>query len=177
MGSPVPIKTIQGLASTEREALPDESFRGGVDLRQVVHWLRLHLGGRRSVNLDLLKANVINLTERHWLAALRTDRTRPRRQNLAGVPSRPSDATTVSDPHFDPAETVYVQQLLSIVENNLMSEDIPYFRALIEKTTAAELAVTLGANLHTTSKRMKRVRIKAQSIIKSLQNRVPSEET
>ena len=58
-----------------------------------------------------------------------------------------------------------------------MSEEIPYFRALLEKTTAGELAATLGANPHTTSKRMKRVRIKAQSIIKSLDNRVPSSET
>jgi hypothetical protein len=58
-----------------------------------------------------------------------------------------------------------------------MSEEIQYFRALLERTTAGELAATLGANLHTTSKRLKRVRVKAQSIIKSLDNRVPSSET
>jgi hypothetical protein len=164
----VPIKTVQGL--------PDESFRGGLDLKQVVHWLRLHLGGRRNVDLDLLKTNVLKLTERQWWHALGTGPTRQRRRNLARVSSGPADAI-LADRRFDPAETVYVQELLSIVENNLMSEEIPYFRALLERTTAGELAATLGANLHTTSKRLKRVRVKAQSIIKSLDNRVPSSET
>jgi hypothetical protein len=164
----VPIKTVQGL--------PDESFRGGLDLKQVVHWLRLHLGGRRNVDLDLLKTNVLKLTERQWWQALGTGPTRQRRRNLARVSSGPADAI-LADRRFDPAETVYVQELLSIVENNLMSEEIPYFRALLERTTAGELAATLGANLHTTSKRLKRVRVKAQSIIKSLDNRVPSSET
>ena len=165
----MPIKTVQGI--------PDESFRGGLDLKQVVHWLRLHLGGRRHVDVDLLKENVPNLTERQWWQALSTAPTRQRRQNLGGVSFGPSDAATLADRRFDPGETAYVQQLLSIVENNLMSEEIPYFRALLERTTAGELAATLGTNLHTTSKRMKRVRIKAQSIIKSLDNRVPSSET
>ena len=165
----MPIKTVQGL--------PDESLRGGLDLKQVVHWLRLHLGGRRHVDLDLLKQNVLNLTERQWWQALGTGPTPQRRQSLAGVSGGPADATTLADRRFDPAETVYVQQLLSIVENNLMSDEIPYFRALLERTTARELAATLGANLHTTSKRLKRVRIKAQSIIKSLDNRIPSSET
>jgi hypothetical protein len=164
----VPIKTVQGL--------PDESFRGGLDLKQVVHWLRLHLGGRRNVDLDLLKTHVLKLTERQWWQALGTGPTRQRRRNLARVSSGPADAI-LADRRFDPAETVYVQELLSIVENNLMSEEIPYFRALLERTTAGELAATLGANLHTTSKRLKRVRVKAQSIIKSLDNRVPSSET
>jgi hypothetical protein len=165
----VPIKTVQGL--------PDESLRGGLDLKVVVHWLRLHLGGRRKVDLEVLKKNVLNLTERQWWQALGSGPIRQRRQDLAKVSSGPADATTLADRRFDPAETAYVQQLLSIVENNLMSEEIPYFRALLERTTAAELAATLGANLHTTSKRLKRVRIKAQLIIKSLDNRVPSSET
>ena len=164
----MPIKTVQGL--------PDESLRGGLDLKVVVHWLRLHLGGRRNVDLDLLKTNVLKLTERQWWQALGTGPTRQRRRNLARVSSGPADAI-LADRRFDPAETVYVQELLSIVENNLMSEEIPYFRALLERTTAGELAATLGANLHTTSKRLKRVRVKAQLIIKSLDNRVPSSET
>jgi hypothetical protein len=165
----VPIKIVQGL--------PNESVRGGLDFKQVVHWLRVHLGGRRHVDLDLLKNNVLNLTERQWWQALGTGPTWQRRQNLAGVSCGSSDTTTLADRRFDPAEKVYVQELLSIVENNLMSEEIPYFRALLERTTAAELAATLGANLHTTSKRLKRVRIKVQSIIKSLDNRLPSSET
>lgn len=129
------------------------------------------------MDVDLLKKNVINLTERQWWQALGTAPTRQRRQNLDGVPIGPSEGATIADRRFDPGETAYVQQLLSIVENNLMSAEIPYFRALLERTTAGELAATLGTNLHTTSKRMKRVRIKAQSIIKSLDNRVPSSET
>jgi len=106
---------------------------------------------------------------------------RPPRGNddriLAECPSDLLTQRPLADRRFDPGETAYVQQLLSIVENNLMSEEIPYFRALLERTTAGELAATLGTNLHTTSKRVKRVRIKAQSIIKSLDNRVPSSET
>jgi hypothetical protein len=75
----VPIKTVQGL--------PDESLRGGLDLKVVVHWLRLHLGGRRKVDLEVLKKNVLNLTERQWRQALGSGPIRQRRQDLAKVSS------------------------------------------------------------------------------------------
>lgn len=74
----------------------------------------------------------------------------------------------------DPAEALYLQELLSILEENLMSEEIPYFRAIVERTSAKDLARELGAQPNTVSKKMKQVRLKTQSIIKALNGRVSS---
>lgn len=120
------------------------------------------------MNLELLKIHVQALTESQWLAAVAEfpDAGQLLRRRTAEI-----DAAMIADPRSDPSETVYLQQLLSIVENNLMSEDIPYFRALLEKTSARDLAMILSANPSTTSKRMKGVRTKVQSIIEALNRR------
>ena len=120
------------------------------------------------MNLELLKIHVQTLSESQWLAAVAE--LPVAEQTLRRRPAE-IDAAMIADPRSDPSETVYLQQLLSIVENNLMSEDIPYFRALLEKTSARDLAMMLRANPSTTSKRMKQVRIKAQSIIEALNRR------
>jgi DNA-binding Lrp family transcriptional regulator len=69
---------------------------------------------------------------------------------------------------------VYYQELLSILENNLMSEEMPYFRAIVERTPAKELAETLGANPNTAWRRMKTVRMKVQDIIRALGGHISS---
>jgi hypothetical protein len=122
--------------------------------------------GRRRVNVDTFKAQVQELTETEWLVAVAESPVATRQVGSKGVPD--FDLATIPDPRADPSETVYLRQLLAIVEQNLMSDDVPYFRALLDKTSAKALAITLNANPSTTSKRMKQVRTKVQSIIMAL---------
>ena len=52
-----------------------------------------------------------------------------------------------------------------------MSEEIPYFRAVVERTPARELAQVVGAKPNTAWRRMKQVRMKVQEILKALRGR------
>jgi hypothetical protein len=163
----VPIKSTQAFASSEQKYLPDGIPPARLDFKEIARWLRRHLRGRRHVNVELLKAHVQNLTESQWLAAVGEAPVAGRRLLRSNAPPE-IDLAMIADPRSDPSETVYLRQLLSIVEDNLMSDDIPYFRALIDKTPAKALAIALDTNPSTTSKRMKQVRAKVQSIIMAL---------
>ncbi len=68
-GFHVPIKNIQ----SRLDAFPPPDAFSGTRLpyKQIAHWLRVHLGGRRHVDLELLKGQVQTLTEQQWLTALR----------------------------------------------------------------------------------------------------------
>jgi DNA-directed RNA polymerase specialized sigma24 family protein len=55
-----------------------------------------------------------------------------------------------------------------------MSEEIPYFRAIVERTPAKELAEIVGAKPNTAWRRMKQVRMKVQDILKALDGPVSS---
>ena len=171
LGVPVQVKNIQRQNSGEGN--PGEIPHRGLHYKTIVHWLRLHLGGRRRVDVDMLKLHVQQLTERQWSSAVRQPYGPPRR------PTRDSarggeDVAIVPASQPDPAEALYLQELLSILEENLMSEELPYFRAIIERTSAKDLARELGAQPNTVSKKMKQVRLKIQSIIRALDGRVSS---
>jgi len=165
----LPIKDTQGFAWSERKYLPQRFPPAHLPFKEIVRWLRRYLRGRRRVNIDPLRSQIQNLTEDEWLAAVMepsVDEFRPANKVPADI-----DPTTIPDPLADPAQTVYLRQLLEVVEGNLMSEEIPYFRALLDQTPASELAKTLNANASTTSKRMRQVRIKVQFIIATLNHR------
>jgi hypothetical protein len=162
----LPIKSTQGFASSERNYLPQGPPPVRIPFKEIARWLRIHLRGRRRVNVEALKARVQELTETEWLAAVAEPPLVGRHVGSNGLPTFDVDA--IPDPRADPAETVYLRQLLAIVEQNLMTDDLPYFRALLDKTSAKALAVTLNANPSTTSKRMKQVRTKVQAIIMAL---------
>jgi len=127
------------------------------------------------VDLDLLRIHVESLTERQWWAAVREfpPRLQPAKSSRHSRHAD-DDLSTVPDDRFDPASAVYLQELLSIFENNLMAEDVPYFRAVVEKTSPKELAAILGVNPNTAWRRMRDVRLKVQSIIKAIGNGVSS---
>ncbi len=159
----LPIKSTQGVGCRERECLPQRTTPARIPFREIVRWLRIHLRGRRHVNIDALKIHVQRLTESEWLAAVAEPPIAGRHFGGKGI-----DLATIPDPRADFSETVYLRQLLATIERNLMSDDVPYFRALLDKTTAKDMAIALNANPSTTSKRMKQVRIKVQSIIIAL---------
>jgi hypothetical protein len=118
------------------------------------------------VNVDALKVHVRGLTEKEWRAALwepPVAHWRPGKKLL-----QETNVVTIPDPRANLSETFYLRQLLETVEQNLMSDEIPYFRAILDKTPASDLAKALNANPSTTSKRMRQVRIKARSIIVAL---------
>ena len=165
------VKNIQRQNSGEGN--PGETAHLGLHYKTIVHWLRLHLGGRRRVDVDMLKLQVQNLTERQWSNAVRPF-FRISRRNSRDSLQAGNDLTTIPASQPDPAEALYLQELLSILEENLMLEELPYFRAIVERTSAKDLARELGAQPNTVSKRMKQVRLKTQSIIKALNGRVSS---
>jgi hypothetical protein len=156
--------------------LPRTPSRGTrLPCKQIAHWLRVHLGGRRHVDLELLKLQVQGLTEQQWLAAVREAPTRRQRWNSWGdFRQRWDDPENLADTHVDASEVVYLRELLSILEKNLMSEEVPYFRAIVERTPPKELAGVLGANPNTAWRRMKQVRMKVQDILKALGGPVSS---
>lgn len=174
-GFHMPIKNSQRPGSG-RELPPPDAFSGTrLPYKEVVHWLRVHLGGRRHVDMDLLKLHVQGLTERQWVAAVREAPSRHQLRNSLGNSLQPRDQLEkLADTHVNPSEAVYFQELLSILENNLMSEEMPYFRAIVERTPAKELAETLGANPNTAWRRMKTVRMKVQDIIRALGGHISS---
>ena len=99
-------------------------------------------------------------------------------RTLAGLSCGLSDATTLADRRFDRCVRRLTSSSFCRSSRTISCpRKFHIFGRFSIRTTAGELAATLGANPHTTSKRLKRVRIKAQSIIKSLDNRVPSSET
>jgi hypothetical protein len=61
------------------------------------------------------------------------------------------------------------QEILSILERNLMSEELPYLDAIVLETPVKALAAELGAKRSTVWWRMNRVRKKAQAIIAALE--------
>ena len=124
------------------------------------------------MDLDLLRVHVEGLTERQWWAAVRE--FPPWLQRAKSYRHVDADLSAVPDGRFDPASAVYLQELLSIFESNLMAEDVPYFRAIVEKTSPKELAKMLGVKPNTAWRRMKDVRLKVQSIIKALGKGVSS---
>jgi hypothetical protein len=162
----LPIKSTQGFACGERRYLPQRLPPARIPFKEIARWLRIHLRGRRRVNVEALKAQVQELSETEWLAAVAEPPLPGRHLGSNGLPN--FDLDTIPDPRADPCETVYLRQLLAIVEQNLMTDDVPYFRALLDKTSARALAITLNANPSTTSKRLKQVRTKVQSIIMAL---------
>jgi hypothetical protein len=171
LGVQVQAKNIQRQNSGEGN--PSEIPHRGLHYKTIVHWLRLHLGGRRRVDLDMLKLHVQQLTERQWSSAVRPSygaQKRTTRDSARGG----EDVAAIPASQPDPAEALYLQELLSILEENLMSEEIPYFRAIVDRTSAKDLARELGAQPNTVSKKMKQVRLKTQSIIKALDGRVSS---
>jgi hypothetical protein len=118
------------------------------------------------VDVDALKVHVQSLTEKQWRAALwepPVAHWRPGKKV-----DQETDIATIPDPRANLSETFYLRQLLETVEQNLMSDEVPYFRAILDKTPASELAVALNANPSTTSKRLKRVKSKVRSIIDAL---------
>jgi hypothetical protein len=165
----LPIKDTQGFACSERRYFPQGRPPVHIPLREIGRWLRIYLRGRRRVNVDVLKVHVQGLTENEWRAVVMerpVTHWRPGNKALPEV-----DLNTIPDPRADPWQTVYLRQLLEIVEGNLMSDEVPYFRALLDKTPAKALALVLNANPSTTSKRMNQVRAKVQSIITALNRR------
>ena len=170
-GFHVPIKNIQSGGSP-----PPDAFSGTrLPYKQIAHWLRVHLGGRRHVDLELLKGQVQTLTEQQWLTALREGPTRPQPRDRLGKSRQTwNDPENIADTRIDASEEVYLRELLSILEENLMSEEIPYFRAVVERTPARELAQVVGAKPNTTWRRMKQVRMKVQEILKALRGPVSS---
>jgi hypothetical protein len=165
----LPIKGTQGFAYSEEKYLPKGHPPVRAPFRVIAKWLRTYLGGRRRVDVDALKVHVQNLTEKEWRAALwepPVTRWCPGKRIL-----QETDLTTIPDARANPSEAFYLRQLLEIVEQNLMSEEVPYFRALLDKTPAKALAIALNANPSTTSKRMKQVRAKVQSMIAGLNRR------
>jgi hypothetical protein len=168
----MPVKNIQRQNSDEGG--PPDALGPGLHYKKIVHWLRLHLGGHRQVDVDLLKLQVQKLSERQWLkAAQPAERIRPP-YNWRDSRQSHDDVSAIPDSQPIPSEVVYLQELLSILENNLMSDEIPYFRAIVERTPAKDLARQLGAHPNTVWRRMKQVRLKTQSIIKSLNGLVSS---
>lgn len=165
-------KNIQRPNSSEGNP-PSEIPDRGLHYKTIVHWLRLHLSGRRRVDVDMLKLQVQNLTDRQWSSAVRSPFEKSRRTGRDSVRGG-EDLATIPAAQPDPAEALYLQELLAILEENLMLEEIPYFRAIVEKTSAKDLARELGAQPNTVSKKMKQVRMKTQSIIKALTGRVSS---
>ena len=166
------VKNIQRQNSGEGNP-PGEIPHGRLHYKTIVHWLRLHLSGRRRVDVDMLKVQVRSLTERQWSSAVRPSYGAPRRTTRDSARGG-QDPATIPASQPDPAEALYLQELLSILEENLMLEEIPYFRAIVERTSAKDLARELGAQPNTVSKKMKQVRLKTQSIIKDLNGRVSS---
>jgi hypothetical protein len=152
---------------------PGESPPPRFHYTTIIHWLRLHLGGRRRVDLETLKIQVKNLTEHQWSSAVRPSFGVSRRTSRASLRGG-DELATIPASQPDPAEALYLQELLSILEENLMSEELPYFRAIVERTPAKDLARELGAQPNTVSKKMKQVRLKTQSIIRALNGRVSS---
>jgi hypothetical protein len=170
-GFHVPIKNIQSGGSP-----PPGAFSGTrLPYKQIAHWLRVHLGGRRHVDLELLKGQVLTLTERQWLTALRDGPTRRQPRNGLGKFRQTwNDPENLADTSINVSDEVYFRELLSILEKNLMSDEIPYFRAVVERTPAKELAEVVGANPNTAWRRMKQVRLKVQEILKALRGPVSS---
>jgi hypothetical protein len=170
-GFHVPIKNIQSGGVP-----PPDAFSGTrLPYKQIAHWLRVHLGGRRHVDVELLRIEVRSLTELQWLAAVREAPSRHQPSNRTADFRSPGDhLENLADRHVDVSEAVYFRELLSILEQNLMSEEIPYFRAIVERTPAKELAQTVGAKPNTAWRRMKQVRMKVQDILKALDGPVSS---
>jgi hypothetical protein len=162
----LPIKSTQGFAYGERKYLPQGLPTAPAPFRVIARWLRIYLRGRRRVDVDALKVQAQRLTEKEWLAALWEPPVAHWRPGKSII--QETDVATIPDPRGDPSETFYLRQLLETVEQNLMSDEVPYFRAILDKTPASELAAALNANPSTTSKRMRQVRIKARSIIAAL---------
>ena len=162
----LPIKSTQGFAYGERKYLPQGLPSAPAPFKVIARWLRIYLRGRRRVDVDALKVHVRGLTEKEWRAALwepPAAHWRPGKRV-----DQETDIVTIPDPRANLSETFYLRQLLETVEQNLMSDEVPYFRAILDKTPASELAAVLNTNPSTTSKRMKQVRIKAQCIIAAL---------
>jgi hypothetical protein len=172
LGVQVQVKNIQP-QNSGGGAPPSEISDSTLHYKTIVHWLRLHLGGRRRVDVDMLTLQVQNLTERQWFRAVRPCFGGSRRATRDS-PRGSEDLATIPATQPDPSEALYLQELLSILEENLMSEEIPYFRAIVEKTSAKDLARELGAHPNTVSKKMKQVRLKTQSIIMALSGRASS---
>ena len=162
----LPIKDTQGFAWSEDKYLPQGLPPTPIPFWRIARWLRIHLRGRRRVNVDALKVQVRSFTEDQWRTALwEPPIVRSRRGNKV-LPE--NDPTAIPDHRADPSQAFYLRQLLETIEGNLMSDEIPYFRAIVDKTPARALAIALNANPSTTSKRMKQVKMKVQSIIRTL---------
>jgi hypothetical protein len=162
----LPIKSTQEFAYGERKYLPQGLPPAPAPFRVIARWLRIYLRGRRRVDVNALKVHVQGLTEKEWRAALWEPPVaywRPGKKFL-----QETDVVTIPDPRASLSETFYLRQLLETVEQNLMSDEIPYFRAILDKTPARELAIALSAHPSTTSKRLKRVKSKVRSIIDAL---------
>lgn len=172
LGVHVQVKNIQRQNSGKGDS-PGEMSHSGLHYKTIIHWLRLHLGGRRRVDVDMLKVQVRSLTERQWYSAVRPSYGASR-QTTRDSARGGEDLAAIPASQSDPAEALYLQEVLSILEENLMLEEIPYFRAIVERTSAKDLARELGALPNTVSKKMKQVRLKTQKIIKDLNGRVSS---
>jgi hypothetical protein len=133
---------------------------------RLVRWIRLHLSGRSVVDPEQLKFHAQSLTEQQWALAVREPI--PQRTRNENSTSKQPDLETIPDGHPSASDVLYLQEILSILERNLMSDEVPYLRALLNKTPVKTLAVTLGAKPSTVWARMNRVRKKAQEIIIAL---------
>jgi hypothetical protein len=162
----MPIQYPKGFVPSESGTSPLEAVLCPSDHRkQVIGLIRRYLAGRRRVNLDTLRThlNLHTLTETQWRSAL------PREPVKAKLEYRdPSDLEAVADAGVDPFDAACYRELFSVIESNLLTEDSRYFQAFLENERPKDVALELGIDPKTASRRMKEVRQKIRKIIEQL---------
>jgi hypothetical protein len=166
----MPIQSYQGPPPDEPgDSVPEARSRPADQYKQAIGLVRRYLAGRRSLSRDIVQNDpgVQSLGESEWHLALPRERINGRL-----IYREPSKLGDTADSSFDPFSVVYYRQLLTLIENNLLREDVPYFQAFVENQRPKELALELGINPKTASRRMNEVREKVQEILKQLSQRV-----
>lgn len=162
----MPIQNPEGFVPTESGTSPLKAVLCPPDQRkQVIGMIRRYLAGRRRVNIETLQSHLDlhTLTETQWRSAL------PREPTRAKLEYRnPSDLEAVADAGVDPFDAACYRELFSVIESNLLTEDSRYFQAFLENERPKDVALELGIDPKTASRRMKEVRQKVRKMIEQL---------
>lgn len=163
----MPVKPPPLVAPDSRGKSAEGFSRVSARAKDTVRRVRAYLRGRSSADPKSLANDAKELTPAQWSVAL----PEQRRNGKVVYLDRPA-LEGIADARPDPLETVYRQELVSLLEARLPPEQIPYLDAFLADDEPKDIAPRLGISPKAASARMRRFQAKLAKIYAGLTPRI-----
>ena len=163
----MPVKPPPLLGPDSYGKLSDGFLHVSGHAKETVRRVRAYLRGRSSADPISLANEAKELTPAQWSVAL----PEQRRNGKVVYLDRPA-LEGIADARPDPLETVYRQELVSLLEARLPPEQVPYLDAFLADDEPKDIAPRLGISPKAASARMRRFQAKLAKIYEGLTPRI-----